>query len=291
MKFKIITVSILLALTVNVYGQSRFTRTHNNIIVWGATGYNNLPNNVDNISAIGGIGVSAGLGYEWHRNRFIFQIGGEFYRHNSVLRMDNFSEDFRMLYNENESFTGNFNFANTRDRIIMHYVNIPLMVGFRQNRFYFLAGGKLGFDLQQGQSQVSSTITATGSFDCGFGPPMQNVPGRFGTWQVREDAHSLNFGMNAAASVEFGFYLDDNVNGAVRHRLALFADYGLLNLNTFQPKQELLLFVPYVSQRPTINNFVKSTAFSDRHLNSFYIGLRYTVLFRLRERCNCLWIF
>ena len=287
MKFKIIIVSILLASTVSVYGQGR-TRTQNNIIVWGATGFNNLPNDVNNIRAVGGIGASAGLGYEWHRNRFRLQIGAEFYRHNSVLRMDNFTEFYRMFYTVDEAFTGRFAFSDTRDRIIINYVNIPLMLGFRQNRFYFLAGGKFGIALS-GESRVSSTMHITGLFDDGI-DWMDNIPGRFGIWQVAESPSSMDFGLNAAASVELGFYLGNNINNNIRHRLALFADYGLFNLNTFEPKQELLLFEPNVSHRPTINNFMKTTAFSsDRHLNTFYIGLRYTIVFGIRHRFPCLW--
>ena len=288
-KIKLIIVFVLLFSAANTEAQINRNRNQNNIVLWGSTGYNNLPNDVASVRAPGGIGAAVGIGYEWHRNRsFILQTGVEFYWHNSRLAIDDFTQTFWMTYTPDESFEGRFRYWDVRDRHTISYLNLPLMLGFQRQRFYFLAGMKFGFNLQA-QSRTTYMLKTTGRFEDGIGW-MENIPGRFYTREIRENPNSLTLGFNPVASLEFGFYLGEQTRTATtRYRLALFADYGFMNINTQQSIGDLLLFEPHVSRRPVMNSFTTSDFFTNKNLNTFYIGLKFTVLFEIRQRRICLW--
>jgi hypothetical protein len=286
---------LLLMFWVNANAQSNFNRNQSNIVLWGSAGYNNLPNNADGVNALGGVGASVGLGYEWHRNSFILQVGGEFYRHSSLLALDDFDRTFRLLDKEEllngreEWYNETFYYSENRDKYTLSYVNIPLMLGFQKNRFYFLAGAKFGFSLQA-QSQTTTTLRNTGKYDYSI-DEIENIPGRFFSREETGRLHDLSFGFNTTASAEMGFYFGSRENNSrTKYRLALFADYGLLNINPHKSKEEILLYDPMNFQRPELNSFVKSSVFSDKTLNTFYTGLKLTVVFGLRQRAECRWL-
>ena len=280
---------VLLALAVHVHAQSSGNR--HNIVLWGSAGYSNLLNDAVAVRSSGGIGAAIGVGYEWHRNRFMLQTGAEFNLHNSKLALDDFIAYFDMLDSDNprEEYIGIFEYSGSMDKYTMSYVNVPLMLGFQWERFYFLAGAKAGFNIQA-TSQVTTTLETAGLYFDAI-EPFRNIPGRFYTREVEENPNSLKLGLNTVASAELGFYLGDRATkNKTRYRLAVFCDYGLMNIDLNKPKENLLLIEPYISHQPVMNSFVKSDIFRNSHLNTFYAGVKFTVVFGLRERQNCLWI-
>jgi hypothetical protein len=225
----------------------------------------------------------------------MLQTGGEFYLHNSRLVMDDFYSPFRVFDREEYLSTGieewyweTFYDYDNRDRYTISYLNVPLMLGFQNKKYYFLAGAKVGFDLQT-KSQTTAILRNTGLYDYSI-EEIENIPGRFFTRQERGRVHDLRLGFNTTASAEMGFYLGDQSSSSnVRYRLALFADYGLMNINTHKPKEDIMLYAPDFFYRPELNSFVKSYFFEGRKMNTFYVGLKFTVVFGIRERQNCLW--
>ncbi len=257
----------------------------NNIIVWGSGGYSSLLHADKDISSPGGLGGGVGVGYELHYKKFLFHTGLEFTYLNPTLRMSDFIHNQEGLMDtEGELYTGHFYFKENTDKYKLGNFNLPLMFGLRSGKVYFLAGTKLGLNLF-GNSTVESQVTATGTYDR-FIEDFENMPNHnFGTTNEKHD-YSVKLNFNCTASLEAGTYLGNNKNAdKTQYRLAVFCDYGLLNVNN-NPEENLILYSNEVNfYQPYLNNYLKS---SDRRVNPLYVGLKFTVIFGVESKKDCM---
>jgi len=270
-----------------------FSQTRHFISVWGGGGYSLLYHGIEDTRSPGGAGFNVGLGYELQLNeRFIFTTGAEFHHFGSRTRLSDYSINYIFEYSHtvgNNTVTSDmdfqFNFLEYSNRFRAGFVNFPIMVGLRSERYYALIGSKIGINLT-GNYRLNALVHplptdefATGPFD--IFPPMSST--RNG---------NLNLGLNATASAEFGVILDEwlprgmmNLNDTRRtplsYRAGFFVDYGLLNLNRARTNNALL--TPQDIHDPLVfgmNDLSSSDLANGHRFGNLYAGVKLTVLFQ-----------
>lgn len=240
---------------------------HHYVGVWGFAGYSALFQKFDTQlnfvnKTVGGFGGGAGVGYQMLYKHFLFNAGLEFEQFNSLDRIvDNaagagsFTQSFPMSPYPTMTYTYIFNDLTTRTSA--SYLQIPLLFGGEWDRYYFLAGPKVGMSIA-GKSATSAMLTTQITDDEFIGPIdqmfthalVENRP-----YNSKPDPITyspLRFGLNVGLHGEFGIYLDEWIKKAdknkkpqvrggkkqdsfadrLRYRIGLFADYGVLNIQS-----------------------------------------------------------
>ena len=175
---------------------------------------------------------------------------------------------------------------------------MPLRVGGTFNGFYFLVGPKIGINVLS-LAKTSGKHTSTGYFpqDIGYLSEMPHhsfVKDKAGSDNTRFNG-KLNF--NLAASAEFGvnFILSNTLLQELR--LAVFADYGVLNINstnyisTANTTNSVFVYIPATDQVGLDPNIIKYNPLLTSNLkpsvNPFIAGLKVTLLFS-SSQSNCI---
>ncbi|MCL1867357.1 MAG: hypothetical protein FWF72_00175 [Paludibacter sp.] len=294
---------VLMILSLVAFYVAMSAQTSGWFSLWGEAGYSRLNNNIikdkdlPKVYDIQGFGAGLGIGYEFHYRKFIATIGveGNYWDMNTMV--DNFQiRDVDMIDTEGWEYSGVFDLRNNTDRYQIAYANVPLMVGFNlPKKWYFLVGAKYGLNIY-GQSITGdkhTTVTHSGIYPQ-FIDEFKNMENHeFWTYN-RTYKTNMTFENNLAASLEIGRYLSVKDNIAVR--LALFADYGFLNIH--KDKVEGRFFVndpmdfgvpnPDGVFNPRYNALLLSDRAYKRTFTPMFIGLKFTILFKLHENSNCM---
>ena len=287
-KYRIILLGFLLAFSVlSVNSQSM-----NNIAVWGSAGYNTFFTSSTNISTKGNLGYLGGVGYELHYKRFMMQVGAEFGYYNARLVYDDFLYDRKMTDTEGDDYDGHFYFMNGNnvDKYSYGNVNIPLMFGLQSGIFYGMVGGKVGLNVM-GKSVVSSTLKSTSTY-ARFIEDFENMANHdLLTRDLQKYEYPIDFNLNVSVAAEFGAYLGASYksDGGPKFRLAVYADYGLLDIHNKSGREDLVLNKrgePYFY--PGLNSFMLANPVVDKPVNPFYVGLKFTVIFQIQDKRDCM---
>ncbi|MDR0811534.1 MAG: hypothetical protein LBN23_04590 [Paludibacter sp.] len=251
-------------------------------------GYSSFLSDAKGVVAKGNSGGGLGAGYEFNYNAFVLQCGVEFTYLNADLQMDNFTISRDMLDTEGELYIGNYDFQNNSDHYRFANVNIPLMLGVNLGRFYFLAGGKLGFNISA-QNSTEATVVSTGTYPQ-FEDDLHDMPDHYfyskkETADFQASLASSTKNINAYLSGEAGVNFKASSKSAVKFRLAVFADYGLLNLRDNNINESATL--DKNSYSPYLNSFMRSETMRGSFTNNLFAGLRFTVLFGFKEKPDC----
>jgi len=292
--------------------------------LWGQGGYSNLfIKNSEVVSNIGYGGIF-GLGYGYKYNHFILEIGLEFDYKYALLKYS----DFRMqvgkfidektgqeiplgtqitntmhpiveggfVHTDGGRFVMLYNFTDLQDRYRICYVNVPLRLGGTFNGFYFLVGSKIGLNVLS-YAETSGSHSSVGYFpqDIGYLPDMPHhsfVKNKAGADNTRFDG-KLNF--NLAASVEFGLNLIFSNTQLREMRFAVFADYGVFNINSTNyvsttNNNSDFVYVPATDEAGLDPNIIRYNSFLTSNIkpsvNPFIAGIKITMLFTSRSNCN-----
>ena len=323
----VLTVSLLIA------GSSVAQRPRHYIGGWLFTGYSAMFHNFDSTSIVGGGGVGLGVGYQLRKGQFLFNTGLEFEFINSATKVKGIDGIVPILDTECDAAAFDYRFRKYIDRQNMGLVNIPILLGMQfpvdKYTLYFLAGGKIGMSIF-GTYSVNAKMKTLGVYDR-FIDPFENMPNHYYTDYSFKNlvdknkgyTNSSKFGpLNIMASAEFGMELNPfifkpkkNVRRAPitvrgkkpqfaredpRIKIALFADYGVLNINNNQKKYDNVLVVPtsgnsgdwfgpngdMQKRLPTANLLATSRAFDNgkpKSVNPFIIGIKGTIFFDVTQ--------
>jgi hypothetical protein len=290
------THKLLFALCIIISFQSSifnlFAQTTHNIYLSGSGGYSSfLLKDAPGFTASGSWGGGFGAGYEMNVRAFILKLGAEFTYLNAGLDLENFTQQVDLIDDDNpsESYTGNYTFSGNSDRYRLADINIPLMLGFRTGSFYVLAGGKIGFSLFA-RSTTTATVLSTGTYT-DYIDDFEDMPNHSFLETKEKGEFTGKLLGNAYLSGELGFYLNAKSDSKTKFRVAVFADYGLMDLRGNAISESLTLeredVVPY---RPYLNSFIRSENLHGSLVNNLFVGLRFTVLFGFeqeRKGCGC----
>ena len=296
--------------------------------IWGQGGYSNLFIKNNEVSNLGGFGGIVGLGYGYKYNHFILEVGLEFDYKRSLSKYS----DFRMQvgkfidentgqeipidtkitsemhpiveggfvhteYNAESRFVMRYNFTDLQDFYKICYVNIPLRVGGTFDGFYFLGGAKIGLNILS-YAETSGKHSSTGYFpqDIGYLSEMPHhsfVKNQTGSDNTRFNG-KLNLNLALSAEVGVNFILSNTLLQELR--LAVFADYGVLNINSNDYISTAntngdFVYVPATDKVGLDPNIIKYNSLLTSNIkpsvNPFIAGLKITLLFTSQSN-NCI---
>jgi hypothetical protein len=211
------------------------------------------------IKAVGGYGGIVGLGYGVEHKHFLFSLGAEFDFKKSTSKFDDFDMQVGEIIDINtgkvlaigttitsdimpfvlggfkdndgigDQFAMQYKFSKFKDVYSIGYINIPLLFGGKFGTFYFMVGGKFGINMFA--NAKTSSNHSSGGFYPQFMDAFVNMDDHSFKSDVKTESRNigLGFSFNVAASAEIG--ADFKIGKTTQLRLALFADYGVLNIN------------------------------------------------------------
>lgn len=291
-KSKIILIILLFTLYIQSYSQERT----NNLLLWGMAGYSEMTTGAESLRSEGKLGAGIGVGYELNYRKLLFNTGVEVVNLNSHLLTENMDHRVSMIDHDIEmrEYTGNFYFTSNRDKYRLINVNIPVMLGFDAGKVYFLAGGKLGFNIS-GKSKTQSTVNATATYP-EFIEDFGDMPNHFLSKKKETTDYKVNFTSSLLISGEIGLNLSDlNPRGLyntpkTKWRLGVFFDYGLSNIREDVPAGEILVNkASDGGYRPVFNSYMLSGFTDGARSNTFFVGIKLTMKYNLRndKLCHC----
>ncbi len=267
------------------------------IDVWAGGGYDALMHGIEHTKVPGGGGFNLGAGYELNVNNFVLQTGADFQYFSSKTRLLEHAEDYSLYYDDGfaqSNMTYHYNFLDYFEKHKAGYINVPILLGFKFDRYYALVGTKVGLNLignYASDGQLHPTVTE----------PMaiEDFTTKYDPFSIGSEG-SLDLGMNVTASAEFGVTLDEwlprnmtRLNNQSRtpvsYRAALFVDYGLMNLNksstTARMAEPHYDAQGYVTDPTSVDYsyLPASTLAEGKRFANLYTGVKLTVQFDMTK--------
>ena len=295
---KSIAYTILLYVGLFLGGIPVAAQSRHYIDVWAGGGYDALLHGMEHTRVPGGGGFNAGVGYELNANMFMLQTGAEFQYFGSKTRLEGYSEDYTLRYDDGRAQTDmlyQYNFLEYTERHRAGYVNVPLLLGVKFDRYYALVGTKVGLNLLGGFASDAQIHLSP------YDPAAIEEFGRkYPPFDVAREG-GLDLGLNVTASAEFGVTLDEwlprnmtRLNNQrrtpVSYRAGVFVDYGLTNLNKAGTASRLVQ--PQTDESglvadPLVLDYAHlpaSTLAEGHPLHNLYAGVKLTVQFDLTKK-------
>ena len=270
------------------------------INVWGGGGYTSLYHGIENTKFPGGIGYNFGAGYEYKLNNFMISTGAEFMHFNSTTKLNAYNEHKDFLYPYpvkghagDYYITYPYKITDHNEKHSFGYLNIPLQVGFKFDRYYAIVGAKVGLNLFGSYKSIGNIQTE--GVDPMFIDTLTNIPVHYFGEKLYDDKGKLSLGLNITPGVEFGVYLDEwlgrnftqlnNRNKTnISYRAGVFVDYGMVNLNTSTTDNPLLTDPKIDPLDVTLNSLSGTVLSKDKRFGSLFAGIKLTVSFDMTKR-------
>ena len=247
--------------------------------------------------SVGGAGA-VGFGYELHANNFLFNLGLSAQISHTILngknalyRLDNVVDD------EGDKLSYIFDQQKRTDGYTSVNLQVPLMVGAQAKKFYFLIGAK--FDMSMvAFAKSTAWISSKGVYDK-LVDPIDDMPEHaFFNQQAFTTRNRVQLNPNVLLSLEMGGRLHAVEKGTGFDvpkdkdygRLAFYVDFGLFNLNRGGSKELLELPTSFNTTDMTTAikvNDILSSSVAENAVRSLSIGIKYTYLFRIKDRVGC----
>lgn len=263
-------------------------------------GYSSLFHNSDIASSPGLAGGLFQVGYEWQYRSFLLHTGLEFSSINGMSKVYDFSlsTDYTQGLPSGVSMIEHFNFYDYREKQFMGQLNLPIMFGgLFQNRYFFLAGAKIGlpvYSLGKTTTSVRTTLTdptLIGALGDDWDVPNHDVLTTAEQLSSKWSSSAVNFQMSAEVGLQLNSFFaknnkknvtatkgaQKNVKPQILYRVSLFADCGVMACNN--PIDGVLATVAE-PRDIVINSFVDNTS---TKVNSLLVGAKFAVLFQLNK--------
>ena len=243
----------------------------------------------------GGAGAGLNLTYNLEYGHFLFETGLDFRFLNSTSNYGFQAE--RLEQTRNAKYT--YLFDKLAEQRNMMQIGVPVMFGAQFSRYYFLLGAKVHYSFWSNYSQK-------GNYDIVVDDPGLLAPYGLGI-------HALNGQTNQkiqfrqpdlSIAAEFGIDLDEWMQAQprtdkeakkkqqsvkagqrlpfgrehVHYKLALFAEYGVLNTNATPAANP----VEFAANQETVSNTNTFLAMNgDTKLNNLFVGAKFTIQFEV----------
>ena len=290
------------------------------VSVYGGAGYSGLVGNYTSQSfgagsrlsgqfdytMQGGGGMLAGVAWEHHHKRFVYSVGPEIRLLTNVskigLSVDVPRDDYPTMVQH-------YRFSRLRETETIGQVMVPLLFGAQFERYYFLAGAKVGFSFAGGSRQRGGLTTNVSELQAIEEWSELQVHSLVSTEDMYEhplyvgdgkSAHS--WGLDVALSAEFGVNLNalfssewneanEQRNRPWRMRASVFIDYGLPMLSVASATPYSMAEVGPINElygaadKGTVSTqSVHGSAFADKALSSLLVGVKFTALLQLNKQ-------
>lgn len=276
------------------------------ISIDGAIGYASLTNTSSILKSGSGIGANIGIGYRLLHNDFLFSAGVEgLYVLNAQSMADVKHDSIQTINNpypnSQTPLEITLHVKATKGLDLCQYVNlnIPILFGMEYRRFYFLTGPKISLNLW-GQTKTKSIITTAGDFSKEYdtqGKLVDDMPShQLGEYNA-ETNNSLVWEMDVLAHLEVGTRLGDVLfqtgadaqNSTKRFYVAVFLDYGLLNIHKQYSGQHNRLEYNWSpkSSEYFLTPAILSKELGNAKVHQYIVGVKATFLFELPQKKPC----
>lgn len=303
--FKYGIIAVLLVASVGAWGRNSDVKHFMGLSVEAAE-WSLLPAESKLTSSLG-IAGSAGFVYDMQAGHFLLDFGVGVTGGTTKFRVPDRSYTIAdQTDKEGDTFDYICQVNNREDAYSNLAVKIPVLLGGQWKRFYALAGVKFGFNALT-KADMGASLTAYGhyfqymdghkeyTFDRFFDEPPYTDE-FFANRKIKSSADA-QFNVNIDVSLEIGarlgFMTDhtgfDVPKSKVQYRLALFADYGVLDLHKPQSFNPVDIHAKVGSVENALQmNHILSTADVASSINNLLIGIKFTVLFELPQRPSCI---
>lgn len=256
------------------------------------------------------LGKSSGLaggklqvGYEWNYRRLLVHTGIEFASVNDRATLAPFTRQipYTIGLPAGQPMQEHFEFLSYGETQYMGQVNIPVQVGgIFSDRYYFLAGARIGLPVLHGGSTTARVHTWL--TDPSLIGGLDEVPVHDAYTSTEQASHTWAAAtVNAQISAEVGVVLNSffqkrqkgkagsrqrpaarnqkKQKKSIRYRVGLFADYGLTSSS--RPAASPVDIVAVAEPRTIVMNDYFQASQSAAH--SLLVGAKFAVLFQLNE--------
>lgn len=272
-------------------------------------GYSSILHTSDFGKSAGLAGVDFQAGYEWSLRQFLLHTGVEFASINNIAKIHPFSQTvpYTIGLPAGQFMTQHFAFSDVREKQLFGQVNIPIMAGgLFQDRYYFLAGVKIGIPVY-GSYEANADIRTTLTDDHLIGE-LENAPlrgasnGLYGTYFGNMDISPVNVQASAEVGISINSFMPQKKNnravsaGAAGkkkqplpyyYRVGLFCDYGITSaIKVADPAAETMASVTQwnseLDQLQTIPHLTPYTHTAGR-FSSMLVGVKFAMLFQVNR--------
>lgn len=282
-KNNLLTVSLLLMVCSSLWSQP-------NHFVNGSVGfgYSSIFSGIEKTITPGGVGMNLGVGYELRYENFLMNTGVEFNYLNSKVLLENYMEKRDVLYPyiADHYLTYYYTFLNYREKYNLGYLYLPILGGYKTERFYVMGGVKLGVSLF-GTYKTDALLETTAT-DPMLTDTLRDMPNHYLDKKNLFKSAPLNLGLNLVPTLEFGLVLDEWIYGKYNYiknykrppysyRAGVFVDFGMLDINKADRSLNLLTEPQNNPLDVDVNGLMSSTLSKDKIFNSFFAGIKFTV--------------
>ena len=262
--------------------------------LWGA-GTLNTSKALQQLKGGGGAGLDLTYGLEY--GHFLFETGLDFRFLNSTSNYG-FTA---MRIEDGTNARYSYLFDNLKETRNMAQIGVPLMFGAQFNRFYFLLGAKIGYTVfgNYKQSGKYDIVVEDDLFPAPYGMGIHDLNGQ--TDQPIKFKHP-----EVSLAAEIGLDLDEWMQAQpkepdpkdkknqkkqvkpgerlpfgrehVHYRIALFAEYGVLNTNAMPAAAPVVFAADQVPVQKTNTMLAMN---GDTKLNNLFVGVKFTIQFEI----------
>lgn len=239
----------------------------------------------------GGPGAGLDVTYNLEYGHFLFETGLDFRFLNSASTYGFQATRLDRTYNAEYTYL----FDNLRETRNMLEIGLPVMFGAQFSRYYFLVGAKVHYGLPMGYSQK-------GQYDITVKDPAFIDPYGMGIYDLngQTDQKMVFRQPDVSVAAEIGLDLDEWLQAQpdpkakkakvkpgqrlpfgrqhIHYRVALFAEYGILNTNG-TPKANPVAFDANTVEVKNGNTLLAMNG--DTKLNNLFVGAKFAIQFEV----------
>lgn len=247
-------------------------------------------------------GGEVGVMYEWQKEHLLIHTGIAYSLQCPSLAVDSQWLEQDMLDTRGVPVTYRGLLNDRSDRMTMHQLTVPFMVGGTWHGVYLLGGLKLSVALATTARQDASLYTA-GDYQGRYYDWFENMPNHgYHDGEPVSSSHAINLNrldLRLAAELGYTFVLNPyaGLKPSPLLRVGLFAEYGMLNF--LSSESTLPRTTPDWSQYLHVNmtHLYASEESAASRANLLSYGIRLTLLFptsnapQQSNKCMCLGIW
>ena len=271
-----------------------------NIAVWGGVGYSGLVNNYPAATSgigytgdfsnkfVGGGGGMIGVGYEYKYKNFIMSVGPEFRIFSSTDKLL-FASPYDQPLSQYDQ-TKHYLFNDLRENQAIGQIMVPILFGGTFDMVYFKAGAKVGYTIL-GNYHQKGLLTTSITDPMAYDPDWKDIASRGAYTDAAFDARGKNaYGLDVAVSAEVGVNLDQLLSSdwqkaneqrarSIRMRVALFADYGVVNMNIGNSATAFAA----TTEDAIATTSLHQSEWATSSLNSLLVGVKFTAMLQMNK--------
>lgn len=296
-KLRVIILILLFVIQNSIAGGLYSRSNHHYVALWGNVGYAGLLSDASSITPGFGVTPAIGIGYQFQHSHFLLHVGieGQYAYYNNKLHTEPL--EVSMIDTQGKPFMMRASVLKEHDVCNSFQLQLPLLFGYEQNRFYFLAGAKVGYSLF-GKTSSYSELETSGDYQQYIGV-FENMPNhQFTSFSVESDPYNVTLLLNVMAHAEFGFRVDNpnayrssikNKKSHPQCYLSLYADYGILNVHNDVSEGSVINYRETASDG--LQFYVTPALVSEQmkgcNVHPLSVGVKFTMLMELHGKPAC----